>query len=101
MDPDELDRAAKVMRKMAVLDFHIGDDLKRGLTERAGADRIFGNSPAANNISAKWDQIITTLSRDVEDLGAKTQNMAENLERAADMYRSKEGQSADRFWRTI
>ncbi|MGF6884589.1 hypothetical protein ABIA39_007230 [Nocardia sp. GAS34] len=98
VDPNELDRAATRMRAMAVRDYHASDDLQRGLTERAGADHIFGNSPAASDILAKWDRVITALAQHADVLGTRTQDMAENLERAADTYRRNEEQSAEQIW---
>lgn len=99
VDPGELDRAARQMREMAVRDFHAGDDLQKGLTERAGADHVFGNSPAARDVAAKWDQTVSRRVHGAEDLGTRTQDMAENLERTADEYRTNDGEQASTFGR--
>ena len=97
VDPAELDRAAGRMRQLAVRDFHASDDLQKGLTERAGADHVFGNSPAARDIAAKWDRTVSRRVQGAEDLGTRTQDMAENLERTADEYRSNDDEQANTF----
>jgi hypothetical protein len=95
VDPAELDRAARKMREMAVRDFHAADDFQRGLTERAGADYVFGRSPAAQEIAAKWDRAVARRAQGAEDLGTRTQDMAEDLERTADEYRRNDDEQAD------
>jgi hypothetical protein len=85
------------MRAMAVRDFHASDDLQRGLTERAGADQVFGNSPAARDIAAKWDRAVGKRAQEADDLGNRTQDMAENLERTADEYRTTDGDQKRTF----
>lgn len=97
VDPDELDRAAKKMRAMAVRDFHASDDLQRGLTERAGADHVFGESPAARDIAARWDRLVGRRVEGADDLGTQTQDMAENLERTADEYRTTDDDQQQTF----
>jgi hypothetical protein len=90
VDPEQLDKAARRMRQMAVRDFHAGDAMELGLTQRAGADHVFGNSPAAKDVAAKWDRAVTRRVEGAEDLGTRTQDMAENLERTADDYRRRD-----------
>ena len=97
VDPDELDRAATKMRAMAVRDFHASDDLQRGLTERAGDDHVFGLSPAALDIAAKWDRAVGRRVQGADDLGSRTQDMAENLERTADEYRTNDDDQQQTF----
>lgn len=94
VDPDELDEAARKMRQMAVRDFHAAEDFQRGLTDRAGADYVFGRSPAAQDVAAKWDRTVARRARGAEDLGERTQAMAEDLERTADEYRRNDDEQA-------
>lgn len=90
VDPDDLDAAAQRMRQMAVRDFHASEDLEKALTARAGNDHIFGTSSAAKAIANKWDGVVITRVRRVAELGERTQQMAEDLERNADEYRRTE-----------
>jgi hypothetical protein len=97
VNPDELDRAAKKMRAMAVRDFHASDDLQKGLTERAGDDHVFGTSAAARDIAAKWDRAVGRRAQGADDLGTRTQDMAEELERTADGYRATDDDQQQTF----
>ena len=97
VDPDELDRAAKKMRAMAVRDFHASDDLQQGLTERVGGDFVFGQSSAARDIAAKWDRAVGRCAQGADELGTRTRDMAENLERTADEYRTTDDDQRQTF----
>jgi hypothetical protein len=85
------------MRAMAVRDFHASDDLQKGLTERAGDDNVFGTSPAARDIAAKWDRAVRQRIQGADDLGTRTQDMAEDLERTADGYRTTDDDQKQTF----
>jgi hypothetical protein len=85
------------MRAMAVRDFHASDHLQGALTERAGADHVFGDSPAARDIEAKWDRAVGKRVQEADELGNRTHDMAENLERAADEYRTTDDDQRQTF----